>query len=639
MTQITLANFMPASENYDAPMRGLWDVEALEQVPLEARVFSWNLNDWIARGCARDPEKTAITYVADGDPDGIAVRISYRELQRRATQIANLLHSYGVGPEDVVLYLLPTVPQLYTLMLGAHACAVPCGINWMLKPPQVIELIRATRAKAVVTLGPTPGYEIWENLQSIRSEIPAGVRRLTVPGPGGKTLADSDLDTQAQPLPSDRLLFDRQVTPDDLAALVHSGGTTGSPKLVRLTHRGFAYKCWANALVMGHTPDDVIFADYPMFHIAGVFARGLLAIAHGMSIVIPSPLGARDKRFIENYWRFVEKFRITVLSGVPTTLATLVKNPPGGEDLSSLRPYATTGSTAFPADIARKLEQLTGVRMLLSYGSTEFTQNITQAPRDGDPKYGSAGIRLPYTQVRVVKLDAQGAIVRDCAVDEIGAVIAKGPSITPGYLDPRYDAAVLRPDGWINNGDLGRLDADGFLWITGRAKDVIIRGGHNIDPAIIEETLLKHPDVLLAAAVGKPDAYAGELPVAYVQLVPGAKADSEMLGRFALDNIPERAAAPKEIIILPRMPLTDVGKPAKPQLRRDAAQRAFAAVLVEAAGAAASVAVEVVPDEASGTSVVIALSAPASASRADVEDRIRTAMAPYPTAYAVRWTA
>jgi fatty-acyl-CoA synthase len=432
------------------------------------------------------------------------------------------------------------------------------------------------------------------------------------------------------------LLFRRDFAPDDIAALVHSGGTTGAPKLVRLTHRGFCYKCWANALVMGHTPDDVIFADYPMFHIAGVFARGLLAIAHGMSIVIPSPLGARDKRFIANYWRFVERFRINVLSGVPTTLATLVKNPPRGEDLSSLRPFATTGSTAFPADVARRLEEITGVRMLLSYGATEFTQNITQAPRDGEPKYGSAGIRLPYTQVRVVRLDAQGEIVCDCAVGEIGAVLAKGPSITPGYLDPRYDAGVLRPDGWINNGDLGRLDADGFLWLTGRAKDVIIRGGHNIDPAVIEETLLKHPEVLLAAAVGKPDAYAGELPIAYVQLVAGAAADSEALGRFVLDHIPERAAAPKEIIVLPRMPLTDVGKPAKPQLRRDAAERAYKAVVSDAADDATTVAVEVVADEAAGSKAVITLSG-GGERRAEVEQRIRTAMAAYPTACAIRW--
>lgn len=631
-------NDVPPAEIYDSPMRTLRDVEALERVPLEQRIFSWNANDWIMRGCERDPEKIALTYIANGDPQSVPVRVSYRDLQQRSTQIANLLHSYGLGPDDVVLFLLPTLPQLYTLTLGALACAIPCGINWMLKPAHVIELIRSTQAKIVVALGPTPGYEIWENLQSVRPEIARGVHILTVPGPGGAAQADSDLETLAARQPNDRLLFQRDVKPGDIAALVHSGGTTGSPKLVKLTHRAISYKCWVNAWVMAHRSDDVIFSDYPMFHIAGLISRGLLAIAHGMSIVIPTPLGARDKRFIENYWRFVEKFRITILSGVPTTLATLVKNPPRGEDLSSLRPIATTGSTAFPAEIARNLEQITGVRMLLSYGSTEFCQNITQAPRDGDPKYGSAGIRLPYTQVRVVKLTPEGAIDRDCAVDEIGAVVAKGPSITPGYLDSRYDQGVLFGDGWINNGDLGRLDADGYLWLTGRAKDVIIRGGHNIDPAVIEETLLKHPDVLLAAAVGRPDAYAGELPVAYVQLVANAKASADELSRFVLDTIPERAAAPKEITILPRMPLTDVGKPAKPQLRRDAAQRAFSDVLSEAAGPQARVGVAVEPDAAAGSKAVITLTAADAGAKADVESRIRMVMSAYATVYAIEWT-
>ncbi|MPZ56187.1 MAG: acyl-CoA synthetase [Rhizobiales bacterium] len=630
---------MPVPEIYDSPMRDLRDVEALERVPLKDRIFSWNANDWVRRGCDRDPDKIALSYIADGDPDSAAVRLSYRDLKQRSTQIANLLHSYGLGPGDVVLFLLPTLPQLYTLTLGALARAIPCGINWMLKPLHVIELIRSTKAKVVVALGPTPGYEIWENLQSVRGEIPAGTRVLMVPGPGGATLPDSDLDALAARQPGDRLTFARDVKPDDLAVLVHSGGTTGSPKLVKLTHRGISYKCWANAWAMAHRPDDVIFSDYPMFHIAGMISRGIMAVAHGMHIVIPTPLGARDKRFIENYWRFVEKFRITILSGVPTTLATLVKNPPRGEDLSSLRPFATTGSTAFPAEIARNLEQITGVRMLLSYGSTEFTQNITQAPRDGDPKYGSAGIRLPYTQVRVVKLKPDGAIERNCAVDESGAVVAKGPSITPGYLDSRYDQGVLIKDGWINNGDLGRLDTDGFLWLTGRAKDVIIRGGHNIDPTVIEETLLKHPDVLLAAAVGRPDAYAGELPVAYVQLVADANATTEELDRFVRDNISERAAAPKDITILPRMPLTDVGKPAKPQLRRDAAQRTFAGVLAEVAGAQAQVGVVVQPDDAAGTKAMITLTAADANAKADVEQRIRKAMSAYASAYAIEWTA
>jgi fatty-acyl-CoA synthase len=207
-------------------------------------------------------------------------------------------------------------------MLGALACGIGCGVNWMLEPAHLAELVRATKAKVIVTLGPTEGYKIWENVQAIRSDIPASVHILTVPGPGGTVIAESDFDTLAARQPSDRLLFDRKVASDDIAAYVHSGGTTGSPKLVQLTHRGFPYKCWANAVVMAHTSDDVIFADYPMFHIAGIFARGYFAIAHGMSIVIPTPLGARDKRFIENYWRFVQRFGITIFSGVPNTPRT-----------------------------------------------------------------------------------------------------------------------------------------------------------------------------------------------------------------------------------------------------------------------------------------------------------------------------
>jgi fatty-acyl-CoA synthase len=616
-----------------APLRTLRDVEALERVPLDQRIFSWNLNDWIARGGALDPKKIAIRYIADADPDGEPVAISYAELRSRANQAANLFQSLGITSNDVVLYILPTVPQLYVTTLGALACGIACGVNWMLEPAHLAELVRATKAKVIVTLGPTDGYKIWDNVQAIRADIPASVHILTVPGPGGAVMPECDLDTLAARQPGDRLLFDRKVAPDDIAAYVHSGGTTGSPKLVQLTHRGFAYKCWANAVVMAHTSDDVIFADYPMFHIAGIFARGYFAIAHGMSIVIPTPLGARDKRFIENYWKFVQRFGVTIFSGVPTTLAQLAKSGPRGEALGTLRDYACTGSTAFPAEVARQIESLIGVRVLLTYGATEYTQNVTQAPRDGDPKYGSPGIRLPYTQVKTVELDGD-VIKRDCSVDEIGVVVVKGPSITPGYLEPKYNAGVFTRDGWFNSGDLGRFDADGYLWLTGRVKDVIIRGGHNIDPSVIEETLIKHREVMLAAAVSKPDAYAGELPVAYVQLVPGARATAEEIRDFALAHIPERAAAPKDIIIVERMPLTDVQKPAKVELRRDAARRAFREVLAGIADG--KLTVEIVADPVKGNTAVISVAD--AGVRSDVEAKINERMKAFATPYTVRWT-
>ena len=614
-----------------APLRTLRDVEQMERTPLDARIFSWSLNDWVAHGCARDPDKIAIRYIADADPDGTPVAVSYRALQAQANQVANLFHRLGIGADDAVLFLLPTMPELYVVMLASVAAGIACSINWMLKGEQLAELIRSTKAKVIVALGPTPGFEIFENLSAIRDQIPTSVHTLTVAGPGGARQPDSDLMTLAAREP-DQLAFTRTIAPDDIAAYIHSGGTTGSPKLVKLTHRGFAYKCWVNAVVMAHTADDVIFADYPMFHIAGIFGRGYFALAHGMSIVIPTPIGARDKRFIENYWRFVERFGITIFSGVPTTLAQLAKNRPAGENLSTLRPYACTGSTAFPSEVGRQIEAAIGVRVLLTYGATEYTQNVTQAPRDGDPKYGSPGLRLPYSDVRVVALDDNGHIVRDCATDEIGVVVVKGPSVTPGYLDAKYNAGIFTADGYFNSGDLGRFDGDGYLWLTGRVKDVIIRGGHNIDPSVIEETLLKHDEVLLAAAVSKPDAYAGELPIAYVQLVPNARTSADALRAFALERIPERAAAPKDVIVLDRLPLTDVGKPLKSWLRADAARRAFREALADLAGPD-TLSVDVVADPVKGQVAVITL---ADEARGTTEPRIHERMKAFTVAYRIQ---
>lgn len=619
-----------------APLRNLRDIEELERVPLEQRLLSWDANIWIRHGLDLAPDKVAIRYVADGNPDSPAVNVTYGELKRRATQTANLFHSLGVGPDDAVLYLMPTIPALYAVMLGSLAAGISCCTNWMLEPSHWAGLIRASRAKVVVALGPTPGYEIWEKLQTIRADLPPGVRILSVQLPGDAPMPDQDVELLASRQPGDQLAFTRDAKPDDIAAYVHSGGTTGSPKLVKLTHRGFSYKFWANTLVMAHTADDVIFADYPMFHIAGFFGRGIMAIADGMEIVIPSPGGARDKRFIENYWRFIDKFRITVLSGVPTTLAQLSKLPTGDADLRSLRPYGVTGSTAFPAEVARQIEKVCGVHMLASYGATEYTQNVAQPPRDGDPRYGSAGLRLPYTQIKIVDIDDAGRIVREHGVDDIGLVVVKGPSVTPGYVDDAANAGILLPEGWFNSGDLGRIDADGYLWITGRAKDIIIRGGHNIDPSVIEETLLKHPEVVLAAAVSMPDSYAGELPVAYVELVPNARTTADEVQAFAAANTPERAAAPKQIILLHKMPLTDVGKPAKVQLRLDAARRAFTAALADVAGSG-RVSVDMVADAKQGNRAVISIAPPADANRSEIEARVRERMKYYPTAYTIEW--
>src|SRR5262249_50152625 len=210
-----------------APLRTLRDVEELERVPLAERIFSWNLNDWLARGCALDPDKIAIRYIADGNPDSAPVTLTYSDLQAQANQTANLFHRLGIGADDAVLFLLPTMPELYVVMLGSVAAGIACSINWMLKGEQLLELIRSTKAKVIVALGPTPGFEIWDNIAAIRDQIPPSVRILTVPGPDGASPPESDLMTLAAREPADRLVFTRTIAPDDLAAYIHSCGTNG----------------------------------------------------------------------------------------------------------------------------------------------------------------------------------------------------------------------------------------------------------------------------------------------------------------------------------------------------------------------------------------------------------------------------
>ncbi len=156
------------------------------------------------------------------------------------------------------------------------------------------------------------------------------------------------------------------------------------------------------------------------------------------------------------------------------------------------------------------------------YGMTETSSVHTLAYPSRPIRLGSVGLPMPYARVRIVQLDADGRLIRDCAPDEIGVVIMAGPGVFGGYLNDAHNKGAFVDEVWVNSGDLGRLDADGYLWITGRAKDLVIRGGHNIDPAPIEEIMFRHPAVGFAAVVGQPDAYAGELPVGYVQLKPGA---------------------------------------------------------------------------------------------------------------------
>ena len=208
--------------------------------------------------------------------------------------------------------------------------------------------------------------------------------------------------------------------------------------------------------------------------------------------------------------------------------------------------------------------------------------------------------------------------------------------MTPGYVDSRFDRGAFTPDGWFISGDLGRIDEEGYVWITGRTKDLIIRGGHNIDPAMIEEALQQSPDVLLASAVGRPDAHSGEVPVAYVQLVPGSQATPEDLVTFAAARVAERPAAPKEGYVVDVIPLTDVGKPFKAQMRLDAARRATVKAL-EGILPPGAVQVEVASTEGGGLLTTVTLTPTAGYEQEAIQSAADVALRKFTTPFSIRF--
>jgi fatty-acyl-CoA synthase len=275
------------------------------------------------------------------------------------------------------------------------------------------------------------------------------------------------------------------------------------------------------------------------------------------------------------------------------------------------------------------------MKILEGYGLTEGACASSINPKDGERKVGSIGIRMPYQGMRVVILDDQGNFDRDARTGEIGVVAITGPNVFKGYVEDAHNRGIWIDGNWFNTGDLGKMDADGYFWLTGRKKELIIRGGHNIDPAAIEEPIYKYPDVRMVASVGRPDPHAGEVPVAYVELVEGSRVTSDQILDYAIEHIGERAAVPKEIVIVDKIPLTSVGKIFKPALRWDAIKRVYAEELSALGDMALSVDISVGEDKSCGTRATITVKPAPGASREAISQRIHEILARYTVTYAV----
>ncbi len=603
------------------------EVRAFEEVPYADRIAAESTYDAIRQGAAHNPDAPAIQYLPNADPADQPIVIRHRDFFARVTQAANMFHTLGVGSGDVVSLLLPLLPEAFIALFGAEAAGIANPVNPLLEPYQIGEILEAARTSVLVALGPMPGTDIWQRVEQVRGRLKHLKAIVQVNGPGDPANGVYSYSELIEAQQSDKLVSGRKISGDQIAAYFHTGGTTGTPKLVRHTHANEVYQAWVINLQLKSRPGGNLLFGMPLFHVGGSLTQALSTLAGGGCLVVLSPAGWRNPACIRNIWSLVERFKPETLSSVPTVLAAAFALPRGNADISSLR-YAAGGGSAIPVAICKAIEDKFGLKVIEVYGMTETSSVHTMAYPDRPIRLGSVGLPVPYARVRVVKL-ADGQLERDCAVDEIGVVIMAGPGVFSGYLNEVHNKGAFIDGNWVNSGDLGRIDKDGFLWITGRAKDVVIRGGHNIDPAPIEDILFQHPAVGLAAVVGQPDAYAGELPVGYVQLKPGATVALGELEAWVRERTPERAAVPVQIFCIDPMPLTGVGKVFKPQLRWDAATRALTKILMPLAEKGIDCSIQVGPHGSHGSMATVTIAHIPVQKRDAIAEEVHTMLAPF----------
>ncbi|WPY94312.1 acyl-CoA synthetase [Limimaricola variabilis] len=595
---------------------GMIDREAIEaEGSWQAQGQPKTTHGLLKRTAEAFPDRAALSFQLFSDPKAPAETLNWRELHAKSAQTANLLRELGVGETDVVAYLLPNCSEVVLSYLGGQIAGVVNPINPLLDAGQIGAILRQTNAKVLVTLKSFPKTDVAQKAAEAVALAPnietvlevdlhrylTGVKKLIVPLIRPKVevrhkarVLDFNREIARQP----RELAFADSPGDRVAALFHTGGTTGMPKVAQHYYSGIVYNGWLGARLMFSDRDNII-CPLPMFHVFAAIVIMGASLASGAHVILPTPAGYRGDGVFDNFWKLVERWKVTFVITVPTAISALMQRPVNA-DISTLN-LAFSGSAPLPVELYKRFEEAAGVTICEGYGLTEATCLVSINPPEGEKKVGSVGVPFPYTQVRIID-PASGA---DCPIDKVGEICVSSPGVSRGgtYTDPTKNEGLYRPgpedeQQFLRTGDLGRIDPDGYLWITGRAKDLIIRGGHNIDPAEIEEALAAHPAIAFAGAIGQPDAHAGEVPCAYVELVDGATVSYEELLEYAREHVSERAARPRHLEILPELPKTAVGKIFKPALRKMAIARVYDETLA-AAGVGAEVA-EVVEDSRRG---------------------------------------
>ena len=475
----------------------------------------------VQRAAAATPQAVYALATESGE------QIDFAGLQRGCRRVAAALASHGVRPGDTVALVLPNGLGTLQWLLGAmHAgiCVIP--VNLLSTPEAMRHVVEHGDARLVLAAP--------EWVAPLRGLLPA-VPVVEV-DPGARALPDTELDTPAP-------------DPQSMALLMYTSGTTGRPKGVMLTQANLAANAAAIAAEHALTPADRVLGVLPLYHINAFAVTMLAPLASGGSV-------AMAPRFsVQRFWAQARDCGCTWINVVPTIIAFLLEAPaPPGDALAALR-LCRSASAALPPEHHRAFEARFGLGIIETMGLTE-----TAAPSFSNPlepsrrKLGSVG-RASGGEARVV--DAALAPLPDGCTGEI---TIRGPHVMKGYYkNADATAAAFTPDGWLRTGDLGHRDADGFFFVTGRIKELIIKGGENIAPREIDEALLQHPAVLDAAAVGVPDTHYGQEILACVVLREGATADEAAL-RAHCEGLLGRYKSPRRFRFVAELPRGPSGK-------------------------------------------------------------------------------
>ncbi|MGN6781710.1 MAG: long-chain-fatty-acid--CoA ligase [Marmoricola sp.] len=506
-------------------------------------------------------------------PDGQSLRLTYAQVDAFANQVANLLVARGIEPGDRVALSCPNLPYfpvVYYGILKAGGVVVP--MNVLNKAREVTYYLDDADVKAYFCFEGTPelplGEEGWQGAQAARRtpEFFLITAALGAPSPieGAQTLADALAD---QPPTFESVVRDETET----AVILYTSGTTGQPKGAELSHSNLMMNALtSNRLFASHPGTDAHVVALPLFHSFGSTVQMNAGFAVAATLFLVPRFDA------EQVVALMDKETITFFAGVPTMwwgiLGALDSARGGGavdvKGIAERLRVGVSGGASLPVEIINKVRDRLGVTILEGYGLSETSPVATFSDPDRDPRPGSIGVPIWGIEAKLIDPESgvDGGPWTDVSeVDQVGEIAVRGHNIMKGYLNrPDATAEVMR-DGWFRTGDLARRDADGFYYIVDRSKDMIIRGGFNVYPREIEEVLMTHPAVSLAAVVGVPHESHGEEIKAFVILEDGASATPEEIVAWSKEQM-AAYKYPRLVAIVDSLPMTATGKILKREL-------------------------------------------------------------------------